>query len=88
MYTGKTPSLYTLKRPRRFMGESRHSCHVLQQNLCKATTECIGLSRQVVFHHRGDRHDFVKTSPGKIWTLCAFIQIVPVSFGNRHYIGM
>ena len=38
----------------------------LQWNLYKATTRFHGLSRQVVFHDRENKHDFVKTVPGKL----------------------
>ena len=41
---------------------------VLQWNLYKATTQFCCLSRQVVFHHRQDIHDFVKAVPGKMMT--------------------
>ena len=37
----------------------------VQWNLYKTTTELCGLSIQVVFHDRENKHDFVKTMPGK-----------------------
>ena len=37
----------------------------MQLNLYKVTTKICGLSRQVVFHDRDDKHDFVKTAPEK-----------------------
>ena len=37
---------------------------IIQWNLYKATTELGGLSRQVVFHDRENKHDFVKTVTG------------------------
>ena len=39
---------------------------------CKATIQFCGLWIQVVFHDRENKHDFVKTVPGKWWNLCVF----------------
>ena len=38
----------------------------VQWNLYKATTKFYGLSRQVVFHDRENKHDFVKAVPDKL----------------------
>ena len=46
----------------------------IQWNLYKATIKFCGLSKQVVFHDREDKLDFVKTMTGKWWNLCVFIK--------------
>ena len=58
---------------------------ILQWNLYKATTELCGLSRQVVFHSRENKHDFVKTVPGKWQNLCVFSKTSPVSLHRFHW---
>ena len=37
----------------------------IEWNLYKATIKFCGLSRQLVFHDRENKHGFVKTMPGK-----------------------
>ena len=39
-----------------------------------------------VFHDREDKHDFVKTVPGKWWNLCVFGKTFPVSLYRFYYI--
>ena len=56
----------------------------IQWNLYKVTTKFCGLSRQVVFHDRENKHDFVKTAPGKWWNLCVFSKTSPVSLYRFH----
>ena len=53
-------------------------------NLYEATTTFCGLSRQVVFHDRENKHDFVKTVPGKLWNLCVFSRTFLVSLYRFH----
>ena len=50
----------------------------MQWNLYKATTKFCGLSRQVVFYDRENKHDFVKTVPCKCSNLCVFSKTSPV----------
>ena len=59
-----------------------HRNSLLQWNLYKATTKFCGLSRQVAFHIRENKHDFVKTVPGKWWNWCVFNVTSP-----SHYTG-
>ena len=59
-------------------------CGLVQLNLYKATTKFCGLSRQVVFHDRENKHDFVKTVPGKWCNLCVFSKISLVSLYRFH----
>ena len=56
----------------------------LQWNLYKATIEFCGLSRQVVFHGRENKHDLVKTVPGKWWNLCVLSKTFPVVLYRFH----
>ena len=65
----------------------RKQYHVIQWNLYKATNKFCGLSRQVVFRHRENKHDFVETMPSKWWNLCVFSRTFPVSLYRFHCIG-
>ena len=65
------PSITSCPRPSG-NGKSQALYSVIQLNLCKVTTEYWCLSRQVVFHNRENKHDFVKTVPGKSSNLCVF----------------
>ena len=47
-------------------------------NLYKATTKFFSLSKLAVFHGREDKHDFVKTVPGKLKNACCFIKTSPI----------
>ena len=44
---------------------SMRAGHLYIWNLYKAASKLCGLSRRVVFHNRENKHDFVKTVPGK-----------------------
>ena len=61
---------------------SGHACMNVQWNLYKATTIFCGLSRQVVFHDCENKHDFVKTMPGKLQNLCVLVR-----FPRPYYTG-
>ena len=50
-------------------------CVLLQWNLYKATTKFCGLTRHVVYHDRENKHDFVKTVPGKWWNLRVIVRL-------------
>ena len=54
----------------------------VEWNLDKATTELCGLSMQVVFHDRENKHDIVKTVPGKLQT---FLFLVRLSWALVQY---
>ena len=41
---------------------------------------------EVVFHNRENKHDIVRTLPGKWWTLCVFSKAPPVSLYRLHCI--
>ena len=56
----------------------------IQWNVYKVTCKFCGLSRQVVFHGRENKYDFVKTLLGKWWNLCVFSKIFPVSLYRFH----
>ena len=56
----------------------------VQWNLYKATAEFCGLSRQVVFLGREDKHDFIKTVPDKWQNLCVFSKTSMVSLYRLH----
>ena len=60
----------------------------MQWNQYKATTKFCGLSRQMVFHDRENKHDFIKTVPGKWLNLCVFSVTSPVSLYRFHCIGI
>ena len=60
----------------------------MQWNLYKATTKFCSLSRQVVFHDKENKHDFVKTVPGKLCILCVFSKTSLVSLYRFHCICM
>ena len=60
---------------------------MLQWNLYKVTTTFCGLSRQVVFHSRENKHDLVKTVPGKWQNVCVFSKTFPVSLYRFHCIS-
>ena len=47
-----------------------------QRKLYKATTKFCGLSRQVVFHATDNKHDFVKTVPGKWQNSCVLVGLL------------
>ena len=49
----------------------------------KTTAGLYDLSRQVVFHYRENKHDFVKTMPVKCQTLCFFIKTSLVSLDRE-----
>ena len=53
-------------------GSYRQQLWSIQWNLYKVTTELSGISRQVVFHNREDKHDFGKTLVAKWWDWCVF----------------
>ena len=70
-------------------GDRFHTIEIsghVQWNLYKATTKFCGLSRRVVSYHRENKHDFVKTVPGKLWNLCVFSKTFPVSLYRFHCI--
>ena len=70
--------------PPHFLSKTRF-IFVLQWNLYKATAELCGLSRQMVFHGtlgRENKHDFVKTGPGKWRNLCVLVRLP-----RSHYTG-
>ena len=48
------------------------SVKIIQWCLLKAFTKCCGLSRQMVFHDRQNKHDFVKKLLSKWWNMCGF----------------
>ena len=56
--------------------------HSYWWNLYKATTAFCGISRQMVFHDRENKHDYAKTVPGKFKRNC-----VLVTFPQSHYTG-
>ena len=56
---------------------------LIQWNLYKATTKFCGLLRQVSFHDRENKHDFVKIVPGKWWNLCVFSKTSMAVRGNK-----
>ena len=58
--------------------------NIIQWKLHKTTTKFCDLSKQVVFHGREKKHDFVKTVPGKWWNLCVFSKTFPVSLYKFH----
>ena len=55
---------------------------LLQWNLYKATNKLCGLSRQVVSDNMENKHDILKTVPGKWQNLCAFSKT-----SQSHYTG-
>ena len=54
--------------------------NLMQRILYQATTKFCGPSRQVVFHDRENKHDFVKNMPCKRWNLCVCTKTSLVSF--------
>ena len=59
----------------------------LQWSLYKVTSKFCCLSRQVVSHDRDNKHDFVKTVPGKCWNLCVVGKTSPVLLYRFHCIS-
>ena len=51
------------------------SIQMVQWNLYKTATRFYGLSRQVVFHDRENKHDFVWTVPDKLQNLCVLVRL-------------
>ena len=60
------------------------SKQMVQWNLYKTATRFYGLSWQVVFHDRENKHDFVWTVPDKLQNLCVFSKTPPVSLYMFH----
>ena len=56
--------------------------NIIQWKLYKMTTKFCDLSKQMVLHGRENKHDFVKTVPGKWWNLCVFSKT-----SRSHYAG-
>ena len=64
-----------------------YRAYTVQWNLFKAITRFYGLSRQVVFQHRENKHDSIKTVPDKLQNLCVFNKTSLVSLYRFHCIS-
>ena len=53
--------------------------------LYKTTIESYGLSRQVVFHNKGNKHDFDKSQPGNWWNMSAHDKTAKLSSDRYYY---
>ena len=60
----------------------------IQWNPYKATTKFRGLPRQVVFHDRENKHDFVKTMSDKWLNLCVFSKTSPSHYTGSIVLGL
>ena len=64
-----------------------YRAYTVQWNLFKTITRFYGLSIQVVFQHRENKHDSVKTVPDKLQNLCVFSKTSLVSLYRFHCIS-